>query len=241
MPETVQQTAISETIAVPRQVLAMIADYGTGTLPPQNAWKSTWFLLEPLCREALRIGTTRRAAPRIGPTMRATPTGARAPRGSRRQDIITALSGAANGMTRGELLEHFGLKGDKSGAMSISNALTNLTKGNQISREGGRYYAVASATGGNGAALLTKGLTNDVFRSHIPEDGAGITRGALIAALSKTYTPGLIENRLRLVTGEKGPILEQDGRLFWKAASQSGTNTGSTATKTQEARAPVPA
>jgi len=36
-----------------------------------------------------------------------------------------------------------GLKGDKSGAMSVSNALTALTKANQVQREGGKYRIAA--------------------------------------------------------------------------------------------------
>jgi len=34
-----------------------------------------------------------------------------------------------------------GLKGDKSGEMSVSNALTALTKNNQVQRDGGKYRA----------------------------------------------------------------------------------------------------
>ena len=44
-----------------------------------------------------------------------------------------------NGLSRGEILERMGLKGDKSGEMSVSNALTALTKRNQVRREGGKY------------------------------------------------------------------------------------------------------
>jgi len=34
-----------------------------------------------------------------------------------------------------------GLKGNKAGEMSVSNALTALTKGNQVRRDGGKYLA----------------------------------------------------------------------------------------------------
>ena len=47
--------------------------------------------------------------------------------------------GEGNGLSRGEIIQKMGLKGDKSGEMSISNALTALTKGNQVRREGGKY------------------------------------------------------------------------------------------------------
>ena len=46
-----------------------------------------------------------------------------------------------SGLNRGEILERMGLKGDKSGEMSVSNALTALTKANQVTRRDGRYVA----------------------------------------------------------------------------------------------------
>ena len=46
-----------------------------------------------------------------------------------------------SGLTRGEILDRMGLKGDKSGEMSVSNALTALTKANQVTRRDGRYAA----------------------------------------------------------------------------------------------------
>jgi hypothetical protein len=51
-----------------------------------------------------------------------------------------------DGLTRGEILEKMGLKGDKSGEMSISNALTALTKANQIFRRDGKYTSAYSGT-----------------------------------------------------------------------------------------------
>ena len=45
----------------------------------------------------------------------------------------------ATGLSRGEILERMGLKGDKSGEMSVSNALTALTKSNQVARREGKY------------------------------------------------------------------------------------------------------
>ena len=61
-------------------------------------------------------------------------------RGSRREALLDVIR--QNGaLSRGEILEKMGLKGDKSGEMSVSNALTALTKGNQVRREGGKYHA----------------------------------------------------------------------------------------------------
>lgn len=59
-------------------------------------------------------------------------------RSSRREALLEVIRGAA-GLSRGEILERMGLKGDKAGEMSVSNALTALTKANQVQREGGKY------------------------------------------------------------------------------------------------------
>lgn len=39
------------------------------------------------------------------------------------------------------VIDKMGLKGNKSGEMSVSNALTALTKGNQVVRRAGKYIA----------------------------------------------------------------------------------------------------
>ena len=64
----------------------------------------------------------------------------RARRGSRREALLELIR-QSDGLSRGELLERMGLKGDKSGEMSVSNALTALTKSNQVHREGRKYRA----------------------------------------------------------------------------------------------------
>jgi hypothetical protein len=61
-------------------------------------------------------------------------------RGSRREALLELIR-QSDGLSRGEILERMGLKGDKSGEMSVSNALTALTKSNQVHREGGKYHA----------------------------------------------------------------------------------------------------
>ena len=70
----------------------------------------------------------------------------RARRGSRREELLNLIRDG-NGLSRREILERMGLKGDKSGEMSVSNALTALSKGNQVRREGGRYYPGSSESG----------------------------------------------------------------------------------------------
>jgi hypothetical protein len=61
-------------------------------------------------------------------------------RGSRREALMELIRSAA-GLSRGDILEKMGLKGDKAGEMSVSNALTALAKSNQVRREGGKYHA----------------------------------------------------------------------------------------------------
>ena len=65
--------------------------------------------------------------------------------GARREAVVQAVSEAPDGVRRSELLMALGVKGDKRGEMSVSNALTALTKRGQLVREGGKYH-VPSAT-----------------------------------------------------------------------------------------------
>jgi hypothetical protein len=60
-------------------------------------------------------------------------------RSSRRDGIIAALADIPHGLSRGEILDKLGLKGNKQGEMSISSALTALTKTNQVVRKDGKY------------------------------------------------------------------------------------------------------
>jgi hypothetical protein len=60
-------------------------------------------------------------------------------RGSKRDELLQVIRDG-NGLSRGEILEKMGLKGNKSGEMSVSNALTALTKAQQVSRREGKYF-----------------------------------------------------------------------------------------------------
>ena len=64
----------------------------------------------------------------------------RARRGSKREQLLELIRGGG-GLSRAEILTKMGLKGDKSGEMSVSNALTALTKTSQIRRDSGKYHA----------------------------------------------------------------------------------------------------
>ena len=80
---------------------------------------------------------------KAAPAARQQARGTRAPRarsGSKREQLLQVIKDG-HGLTRGEILEKMGLKGDKSGEMSVSNALTALTKGNQVTRRDGKYVA----------------------------------------------------------------------------------------------------
>lgn len=64
-------------------------------------------------------------------------------KGSKRDGIIAALADIPHGLTRGELLEKMGLKGNKSGEMSVSNALTALTKAGKVMRNQAKKYVAS--------------------------------------------------------------------------------------------------
>lgn len=62
-------------------------------------------------------------------------------RGSKRDELLKVIR-EGDGLTRSEILERMSLKGNKAGEMSVSNALTALTKANQVTRRD-RKYVVA--------------------------------------------------------------------------------------------------
>ena len=64
---------------------------------------------------------------------------ARAQAGSRREALLKIIGENPNGLSRGEIFECMGLKGNKSAEKSVSNALTALTKSNRVSRRDGKY------------------------------------------------------------------------------------------------------
>ena len=87
--------------------------------------------------EAAKSGKTPAAA-RQARGVRARP---QARRGSKREALMQVIKDSPTGLTRGEILDRMGLKGDKSGEMSVSNALTAMTKAKQVTRRDGRYVA----------------------------------------------------------------------------------------------------
>jgi hypothetical protein len=77
----------------------------------------------------------KRGGNRKASTRRASSAGRR---GSKREELMQVIRDG-HGLTRGEILERMGLKGNKAGEMSVSNALTALTKSNQVRRDGRKY------------------------------------------------------------------------------------------------------
>jgi hypothetical protein len=59
--------------------------------------------------------------------------------GTRREALLQVIGDNPNGLSRGEIFEFMGLKGNKSAEKSVSNALTALTKNNLVSRRDGKY------------------------------------------------------------------------------------------------------
>ena len=66
-------------------------------------------------------------------------TGASPQTGTRREAILQVIEKNPSGLSRGEILERIGLKGNKSAQKSVSNALTALIKSNRVLRREGKY------------------------------------------------------------------------------------------------------
>jgi hypothetical protein len=60
-------------------------------------------------------------------------------RGEKRQAVLDLFKQHPEGLSRGELLNLMGVKGNKSGEQSVSNALSALTKQSQLGRREGKY------------------------------------------------------------------------------------------------------
>jgi len=61
-------------------------------------------------------------------------------RSSRREELLKLISGS-KGLSRGEILENMGLKGNKAGELSVAKSLTALTKSKQVARRDRKYVA----------------------------------------------------------------------------------------------------
>jgi len=78
-------------------------------------------------------------AAKNGKGTRSASTGGRGPRGAKQETLLSLLGGFPKGMSRGEILENLGLKGNKAGEQSISNALNNMKKAGRVVSKDGKY------------------------------------------------------------------------------------------------------
>lgn len=76
----------------------------------------------------------------------------RVQRGSRRQEILGVIQNSS-GLKRREVLEALGVKGDKTGEMSVSNALTNLIKSGVLARTEDGVYVTSMQPLASGEAV----------------------------------------------------------------------------------------
>jgi hypothetical protein len=80
--------------------------------------------------EAARSGKTRKLKAASG-----------GPRGSRQQSVLKLVAKYKKGIGRGDILQAMGLKGNKSGEQSVSNALSALKKAKKVTAKDGKYLA----------------------------------------------------------------------------------------------------
>ena len=62
--------------------------------------------------------------------------------------MLKSVEAAAKGATRGELLERLGVKGNKAGEQSVSNALNALKKSGKIDSADGKWHVTAAKKAG---------------------------------------------------------------------------------------------
>src|SRR3954451_13775563 len=67
------------------------------------------------------------------------PARQRARRGERQQEVLDLIGQDPDGLTRSEILERLGVKGDKTAEASVSNALNATKKKGQLRSEGKAY------------------------------------------------------------------------------------------------------
>ena len=80
-------------------------------------------------------------AARSGKARKSRGTTSRAPRGSRQQSVLAIIAKSKKGMTRGDILQAMGLKGNEVGERAVSNALTALKKAKRATAKDGKYLA----------------------------------------------------------------------------------------------------
>lgn len=66
----------------------------------------------------------------------------RAKPGKKRGEILDLVRQHEAGLSRGELIDMLGVRGNKSGEQSVSNALSAMKKAGNLDARDGRYFAV---------------------------------------------------------------------------------------------------
>ena len=77
--------------------------------------------------------------PKSEATIEELPAEPRPQPGTRREALLHVIGEHPTGLSRGEIFQRMGLKGNKSAEKSVSNALTALTKTNLVFRREGKY------------------------------------------------------------------------------------------------------
>lgn len=77
--------------------------------------------------------------------------GKRGGRGEKQAQVLQVIGQKAGGMTRGEVIYALGVKGSKSGAQSVSNALTALKKVGKIASKDGKWQVAGQRKAEKGA------------------------------------------------------------------------------------------
>ena len=65
-------------------------------------------------------------------------------RGEKQAQVLKLVEAAAEGLVRGDLIAKIGVKGNKSGEQSVSNALNALKKAGTIDSTDGKWHVVAA-------------------------------------------------------------------------------------------------
>ena len=65
-----------------------------------------------------------------------------APGRGKQDQVVSFIKGSAGGLTRAEIIQKMGVKGNKSGEQSISNALGALKRSKRLVLKGGKYNAL---------------------------------------------------------------------------------------------------
>jgi hypothetical protein len=74
--------------------------------------------------------------------------GNRVGRGEKQAQVLRLVEAAAEGVVRGELIEKLGVKGNKAGEQSVSNALNALKKAGKIDSKNGKWHVTAAKKAG---------------------------------------------------------------------------------------------